>query len=362
MGKTWYHINKVNDVAEVMIYDEIGMWGITAKDFVRDLNALDAKEITVRINSIGGSIIEGFAIYDAIKTHSAEVKVRVDGGAASIASVIAMAGKTVTMAENAFMIIHNAYTGGISGDAKKLRKEAEILDNLNNKIIDIYAAKTGKPTSDIKAKMDDTTWFDAADCKAFGLCDRIDGDDIDEPLDAFKRAAAHYSMPSNMTITKIAAKFVAGNSLKKELTMAVKPVIRDGKTFVTIDGKEHEIEGALNAAVSPSAPAPQPMASAAVDVEKIRREAIEEERAYRAEFNAAMTAGGITGEAATKFEADFYKLDIKQVKWLAAQNIAPTARSRWAKAVAAPTERRSRTEGRARMSRKTATARFAESG
>ncbi len=92
--------------ADIYIYDEIGFWGVTAKQFVSDMNALgDITHINLHINSPGGDVFEGIAIFSALKNHGAAITVYVDGVAASMASLIVMAGDTVIMPENAFMMI-----------------------------------------------------------------------------------------------------------------------------------------------------------------------------------------------------------------------------------------------------------------
>ncbi|HHI5194143.1 TPA: head maturation protease, ClpP-related [Escherichia coli] len=101
--------------ADIYIYDEIGFWGVTAKQFISDLNALgDITHINLHINSPGGDVFEGIAIFNALKTHGASITVYVDGVAASMASVIAMVGNPVIMPENTFMMIHKpfGFTGG----------------------------------------------------------------------------------------------------------------------------------------------------------------------------------------------------------------------------------------------------------
>src|SRR3954469_2359119 len=118
-GNKWYSIvAKSADEADVMIYDIIG-WETTAKQFVTDLKALDAKTINLRINSPGGDVFEGVAIYTALKEHPAKVITHVDGLAASMASIIMLAGDEVHIAKNAFVMIHNAWSWA-TGDAAEL--------------------------------------------------------------------------------------------------------------------------------------------------------------------------------------------------------------------------------------------------
>ena len=180
--KSWYRIVAKDDGdgsghAEIFIYDEIGRncWGegIAAEELVKELSALDVKTIDVRINSAGGQVFEGLAIFNALDRHPATVTTYVDGMAASIASVVALAGDEVRIAENAFMMIHNPW--GIEiGDANAMRKMAEILDTLAGSLVDTYVAKTGKSEKVIRGMMDEETWFNSEEALEVGLVDEID--------------------------------------------------------------------------------------------------------------------------------------------------------------------------------------------
>ncbi|HIB7641294.1 TPA: ClpP-like prohead protease/major capsid protein fusion protein [Escherichia coli] len=159
--------------ADIYIYDEIGFWGVTAKQFVSELNALgDITHINLHINSPGGDVFEGIAIFNALKNHSAAITVHVDGIAASMASLIAMAGDTVIMPENAFMMIHKPW-GFSSGDAEKMRTYADRLDKLESVMVPVYAQKTGKTTDEIAAMLADETWMSGAECLAHGFADQV---------------------------------------------------------------------------------------------------------------------------------------------------------------------------------------------
>jgi ATP-dependent protease ClpP protease subunit len=111
--------------------------------FVQELNALQVDKITVRINSMGGSVPDGLAIYNAMRRHAAHITVEVDGMAFSIASLIAMGGDTVHMAANALMMIHAPWTVA-AGNAAELRQTADTLDTWAAAMASSYAAKTGK--------------------------------------------------------------------------------------------------------------------------------------------------------------------------------------------------------------------------
>jgi len=164
--------------AEIFIYSEIGesWWGesVSAKDFITQINALDVEQITVRINSFGGSVSDGIAIHNAIKRHKASVTVAIDGVAMSIASLIAMAGDTVEMAENALFMIHAPWTWA-DGNAVQLREIADNLDTWAAAMANSYASKTGKPYEECLSLLTDGNdhYFTAAEAKAEGYIDTI---------------------------------------------------------------------------------------------------------------------------------------------------------------------------------------------
>lgn len=179
-SNSWYKIVAADggdgDHAEILIYDEIGLsfWGegISAAAMVKDLSALDVKTIDVRINSVGGQVFDGLAIFNAIDRHPATVTTHIDGMAASIASIIALAGDEVRIAENAFMMIHNPW-GVEIGDANAMRKMADTLDTLGGSLRDTYVAKSGQSEKVVTEWMDEETWFNAEEALAVGLVDEV---------------------------------------------------------------------------------------------------------------------------------------------------------------------------------------------
>lgn len=175
--KTWFTITNVASApaAEIDIFDEIGMWGVSTKDFATALKAVSAdREIIVRINSPGGSVIEGFAIYSLLAERREKVTAKIIGLAASMASVIALAGKRTIAVENATVMIHNPAAVAI-GDSADMREMANVLDKFQGNLVNAYVTKTGKPEADVKAAMDATTWFTAQEAKDWGLVDEVIG-------------------------------------------------------------------------------------------------------------------------------------------------------------------------------------------
>lgn len=167
----WFQIkNAGSKSADVYIYDEIGFWGTEAREFVSRINGLDVEQINLHINSPGGSVFEGVTIYNALKQHKAKVAVYIDGLAASIASVIAMAGDTIEIASNAMVMIHKP-TVVMWGQADDLRKEADLLDKIEDTIIDTYVARTNGDRDQIATWIEEETWFNADEALENGFAD-----------------------------------------------------------------------------------------------------------------------------------------------------------------------------------------------
>ena len=162
-----------NNETTITLYDEIGAFGAGSKQFLGDLGKLAGQHIHLRINSPGGSVVEGTAIYNALRRHKGGVTVHIDALAASMASVIAMAGAPVYIADNALMMIHNPWTVSMGG-SEDLRKEADLLDMLKVNLRNAYVRKTGMSETDISAMMDAETWLDAVDAVALGFADAIE--------------------------------------------------------------------------------------------------------------------------------------------------------------------------------------------
>lgn len=173
-SNSWFRMQASNNSeADIFIYDEIGYWGVTAKQFVNDLRALgDVTHINLYINSPGGDVFDGIAIYNALKHHGAAITVHIDGLAASMASVIAMVGNPVIMPENTMMMIHKPW-GFAGGDASDMRDYADLLDKVESVLIPAYAQKTGKSTEEIAAMLEDETWMNGSECLELGFADQV---------------------------------------------------------------------------------------------------------------------------------------------------------------------------------------------
>ena len=159
---------------ELLLYDEIGFWGITAKQMAETLGKLGSADLHVRINSPGGDVFDGVAIYNSLRNYPGTVTTHIDGLAASISSVIALAGETVHMAPNAFFMIHNPW-GVTIGDAEAHRKMAETLEKVSvNSIVSTYQAKSGASRETIETWMDEETWFSAQEAEEKGFVDVVE--------------------------------------------------------------------------------------------------------------------------------------------------------------------------------------------
>jgi ATP-dependent Clp protease protease subunit len=162
---------------EIWLYDQIGasFWGdgITANEFRKELAALGkVSTINVRINSPGGDVFDGFAIYNQLVQHPAEIEVDVDGVAASIASIIAMAGNTIRMAKNSMMMIHNPQ-GVAIGDSNEMDRVKALLQQVKGNLTTTYVDRTGNSVADLEAWMDEETWFTAEACVERGFADLV---------------------------------------------------------------------------------------------------------------------------------------------------------------------------------------------
>lgn len=179
MEKFWSFKALADKRGELYLYGEISdysWWGdeVTPKQFQKDLAALgDIDVLDVYINSPGGDVFAGFAIYHILKRHAATINVHVDGLAASAASIVAMAGDKIVMPKAATVMIHNSWSGGW-GNKIKLQKLVDELERIDGQAADIYAARTGKDKADIVAWMDAERWMSGDEAFADGFCDEVE--------------------------------------------------------------------------------------------------------------------------------------------------------------------------------------------
>lgn len=234
MPQPWYSIRagrrsgdpkaEASRSAEIFIYGDIGesWWDetVTARQFVKDIAALDVDELTVRINSVGGSVPDGIAIYNAIKRHRASVTVAIDGQAQSIASLIAMAGDIIEMAENAVLMIHAPWSYAV-GNSADLRDTAYMLDQWADAMATSYAAKTGKDHAEVLALLTDGIdhRYTAAEALAAGFVDIVvSAMPVAASAVVPAAALARYSSAGRHTVSQTAAA-AAQTSRKETFTM-----------------------------------------------------------------------------------------------------------------------------------------------
>lgn len=198
-SESWYRIvASANNSAEIYIYDEIGGWGVSARQFAMELRALgDVRNIVLHIHSPGGDVFEGMAIYNLLDSHPAYVTVQIDGLAASMASVVAMAGDMVIIPENAMMMVHKPW-GIQGGDADDMRRYAELLDKVEDNLVSAYTKKTGKTAEEIKALLEKETWLSGREAVEAGFADSVT-----EPMQAMaclnsKRLQDFQDMPEKI--------------------------------------------------------------------------------------------------------------------------------------------------------------------
>jgi len=215
MNKNWYNIKAEasSKSADVYIFDEIGTFGLTAQSFIEEIKSYKDTPMSLHINCVGGDVFEGMAIYNVLKKRTARTTVYIEGIAASMGSVIALAGDEVVMAENSLFMIHNAW-GGAMGEATEIRKTAALLDKISGEIADIYTKKTNLPYNRVQEMMDEETWLSADEAFNLGFIDSIS--------DAIKVAAKYdVSKFKNITDKEIQNK-LSVNLKSKKMTEELK--------------------------------------------------------------------------------------------------------------------------------------------
>lgn len=172
--RNWFNLayEEQDQTASAYIYDDIGGFGVKASDFIEEVNSVNSNKLNVYINSYGGEIDEGVAIYNFLKRYKGEVIVHIDGMAASIASIIAMAGSKVIMPKASLLFIHNPWTM-TAGDAAELQKAAGELNKRKAALAAIYVEKSGLPSEVIEKLMDEETLLSADEAVELGFADEV---------------------------------------------------------------------------------------------------------------------------------------------------------------------------------------------
>ena len=298
----WYSIRQHTPVAsavkgasaaaEIFIYGDIGesWWDetVSAKQFVKDLAALAADQIQVRINSMGGSVPDGIAIHNAIKRHPAATTTVIDGMALSIASLIALAGDSVEMADNAVMMIHAPWTVA-AGNSVELRATADLLDTWAGAMSASYAAKSGQSAEQIMALLTDGQdhWYTADEALAGGFVDAVTGA---LPVNASVR-------PGDLSRFRNVPAALAAAATGKPAAAPAAPAL-------PVAAATPSMENSMPQPQNPAAPVND---AATVDVAAIQAAALaadtDRRRAIGAKFGAFMALAGVA-ELAAACQAD----------------------------------------------------------
>ena len=209
MKKKKFEILLKGKTAEIWIYEDIGdTWigGISAKAFAEELKKVGKVDtLNIYLNSQGGSVMDGLAIYNSLKRHKAHKIVEIDGFALSIAAVVAMAGDKIRMAKNGAIMIHNPWVV-TSGTADELREQADAMDKVGEGLVNTFADRTGLDPLQISEMMDAETWLTATEAQENGFIDEItDEKQMAAWVPEFSRDKFGYNPPE---------KFIAPNDKK----------------------------------------------------------------------------------------------------------------------------------------------------
>lgn len=291
-AKFWNFKNESNIAGELTIYGTISddsWWGdeVTPKQFAEDLKALgNISVLNVRINSGGGDVFAGQAIYAILKAHSATVNVYIDGIAASIASIIAMAGDKIIMHPGSMMMIHNPWSSVYGGNSETMRKTADTLDKIRDSLVAVYKIRTNKSEDELMSLMDEETWMTAEMAVEMGFADEITGEQAaaslngdhlimngvnfdlkafknkEKLLDNIKGGIGVMNFEQIMNTLSEEQRKVVQNSIQAQLTAAVKDAT--DKNATTIQNLTTEVAN-LKAKPAPTTPATEDELLAAAD-------------------------------------------------------------------------------------------------
>jgi ATP-dependent Clp endopeptidase proteolytic subunit ClpP len=328
----WYALSSKPALkqTEISIFDEIGMFGVSAKQFISDLQAVPADHsILLKIHSPGGEVFDGNAIFTALQRRG-NVEVQIEGIAASMATVISLAGSPVKMAANGFYMIHNPW-GSAVGDSSEMRKQAELLDRIRQNMVNAYAAKSGQEPELIEEWMDAETWFTAEQARAAGFVDEIT-DGMALAASANFRALAKYrNAPADLTARALQME----NPSAPEI-LAAEPEVTETPEATVVSESAPEPQTAVEEEVEePVTEEPAtPAAIAAADSILAKYNAIAAERdAIRAELLAAKGQLSREREALARLEASLGLAPARVVPVI--ENASPAAADPVAEYIAA---------------------------
>ncbi len=247
----WYRISNSAeevDTTDIYVYDSIGGWfGMYADEFIRDLKEVSTKNINLRVNSPGGSVFEGIAIANALRSHPANVTVYVDALAASIASVIALAGNRLVMMPQSQLMIHDA-SGSCYGNAADMEYMVGLLDKQSDNIADAYAARAGGTAAEWRDLMKAETWYSAKEAVEAGLADEVmplpKREDEEKPEQALAPVAARLAASWDLSMYRYAGRdqapdpglaAVVNTAATQQATRSAPPVPKETTITVRLD-------------------------------------------------------------------------------------------------------------------------------
>lgn len=173
MKRRWYALEVKNEVAELSIFDEIGGWGVSSAQFKQDFDEVkSAPQIRLLLNSPGGNVFDGMALYNLLSGVRGKLTVEVLGVAASIASVVALAGRELTMGEGSYLMIHNPWAL-VVGDATEMRKTADVLERMRGELASIYEAHSELSRAELLERMQEETWYTAEEAVEAGFANTV---------------------------------------------------------------------------------------------------------------------------------------------------------------------------------------------
>jgi ATP-dependent Clp endopeptidase proteolytic subunit ClpP len=284
--RSWFTIQNdaTNNALTIDIHDEIGYFGVSAKDFAAQLKAAgQPKNITLNLDTPGGDCNDGFTIYDALKNSGASITVNITGLAASMGSVIMLAGNKIRIAENGRIMIHRV-TGGAMGNADEMDAAAKVIKQFEDRIVALYTERTGKDEVEIRDLMKAQlgTWF-------FGS-EAIDAGFADELIKGTKARAFKAEWAAKFTMLPAALFDTRSSSTPKESTMNKLIIALAAHAGIALSGDETEDQ--LEAAIKAHKPAPQKFEMNLEDAQTKKL------------FDTAVTAGITAATAPLKAELD----------------------------------------------------------
>lgn len=299
--KTWFNAKRDagSKVASIRIFDQIGKnWfgeGTGAKDFTEAVDALggDLETLNVHINSPGGNVYEGLAIYNYLKRHQAEVVVYVDGIAASIASIIAMAGDRIVIPANAAIFIHNPFTWA-QGDANALRKTADELEAMTGSLLGIYMTRSKLDAADVTAMMNAETMITAEEAVEWGFADEIE-DAIPMAANTAPPEAAPYMARMAMQMSALETQVAQLTALLAESNATVESLHEQLADVIWVDEEEELMDAEDIIAMVEEMNAPQWLATQLIKAQSTEFDVDVALEMY-AEYSGLSEAAGIPHE------------------------------------------------------------------